>query len=227
MLLDGSGWTNGEAQYDVIDTINVSDIVGILSVLPATVPLLKRSLFSTLRTETPILPYGNAARALEDRLCAETTTMSLLAGLSSRSQLTGELADSNVTETALLMSQQGWEGKFRYYRMRTSWKVAESGDNFASFEKHKNIRINPFELSDMIFGVLKKMCAYGHTSLNAIGSNDSEQRVNQFVAYEDAKIYHPLTFVALLRLVEQNVSTDWSGCIRQLGDKIKQFHTHN
>lgn len=54
-MLGGLGCDTGAAQYDVIDTSNLADYIGILNVLPAAIPLLSPKCSSVLNLEN-LLP---------------------------------------------------------------------------------------------------------------------------------------------------------------------------
>ena len=218
LRLDDPDWIHGERLFDVIDTSNISDFLGVLTVLAATVPLLKRAASSTLHTETLMLPFGDVARALEDSLCADVSTMSLMIGLSPLGHLTGEIADSNASETMLLRAQESREEALRYYRMRTMWKAPELGDPRAWSEKRKKIHVPANELCGILVGVLKRMFTHEQKSVH--------QPANRFQPFDDATIYHALSFVATIRLATQNIDTEWGDCLCRIVEHVNHLRTN-
>jgi hypothetical protein len=88
----------GPTTFDVIDTSNLMDHLGLLNLLVATKPLLRAKTTSTLYTEG-LLPFGDdPAASLLERLCGDVPTMSSLLGLAPRGLLSGFSTQSTVHE---------------------------------------------------------------------------------------------------------------------------------
>lgn len=76
--------------FDVIETSNLADHLGLLTVLPATIPLLIHTASSVLYTEPLIVPSKRFIGLLEPHLCLETSLFSILVGLTPCDLLLGE-----------------------------------------------------------------------------------------------------------------------------------------
>jgi hypothetical protein len=86
--------------YDVIDTSNLIDHVGILNTLPAVAPLLSRRSTSVLFTDSLLKAAEEPVAALPALLCSDVTMISLLLGLAPTGHLIGYTTDAVGTEAA-------------------------------------------------------------------------------------------------------------------------------
>ena len=211
LILDGPGWDPGETLFHVIDTSNATDHLGILTVLPAAAPLLRHTPSSVLYTETLMLPFGDLARLMDDSLCASTSLMSLLIGLSPCGQLSSETADSNTTETWILALQNGCLGELRHCRMRTTWKFPSLGDPMARYNEMQKLHIDATELREFLVGLAAKMFAYGPSNLRSIDSTAYERSQP---SPSGTKLYNCLNFIQVIRLMERNIATNWPTCLK-------------
>lgn len=139
--------------FDVIDTSNLMDHLGLLNLLISTRPLLKPIPTSVLYTET-LLPQGkDATVALLGRMCGDVPTMSLLIGLTPRTLLSGFSAYSNVHELLLTFG----EADLRQFHERVVWCEPSAGDplNTAACP----MVVDSAELGALFFHVYDQMCA--------------------------------------------------------------------
>jgi hypothetical protein len=84
--------------FDIVDTSNLSDHIGLLNILLVTAPLLKRTPYATLNTETLLARGQDPTRSFADRLCGDISTMSLLLDLLPVNFISGFSTHSNVHE---------------------------------------------------------------------------------------------------------------------------------
>ncbi|KIP04368.1 hypothetical protein PHLGIDRAFT_76054 [Phlebiopsis gigantea 11061_1 CR5-6] len=119
--LDGNGYSDGSAplSFDVVDTSNLCDHLGIVNVLVATSPLLNRSPWATLFTETLLSSGEDAMVSINDRFCGDLTTMSLLFDLTPTSFIAGYNTVSNIHE---LVGYQLHDENGQYHE-RLTWKA--------------------------------------------------------------------------------------------------------
>ncbi|KAJ7083693.1 hypothetical protein B0H15DRAFT_911711 [Mycena belliarum] len=119
---------NAPSTFNVIDTSNLSDHIGLLNTLIATVPLLRSpSRGSILYTES-LLSYGiDATKEFAERLQADVHTLGLLLGVTPIDYLSGFSSRSNTHE--LMMNS--WGLKSQFHQM-TTWKSPVSGDQLVS-----------------------------------------------------------------------------------------------
>ncbi|KAI6788132.1 hypothetical protein KC361_g9214 [Hortaea werneckii] len=93
------------SRYDVIDCSNVSDHVGILNLLPATVPLLSKSRHAALYTETLLPTSKGTERYLDELLRADVGSVFLVTGISPAGLLLGVSTEHFGSE--ILMRGEG------------------------------------------------------------------------------------------------------------------------
>lgn len=130
-LLNLKECENISHRFDIIDTSNVIDHVGILNVLPAVVPLLKGRPSSILYNETLLKGADQPDKTLETLLHANVTTLSMLFGITPVGHVIGSTTDPAHVDRqlALVPDTLGKQGQFR---MRFPWCPAFHGDRAVS-----------------------------------------------------------------------------------------------
>ncbi|KAJ7489556.1 hypothetical protein FB451DRAFT_1553345 [Mycena latifolia] len=125
LQLNPAEYGNAPATFNVIDTSNLSDHIGLLNILIATVPLLRppASRGSVLYTESLLFHGTDATKEFADRLHADIHTLGLLLGVSPIDYLSGFSSRSNTHE--LRMYQAGRQNQFH---QTTTWKSPVSAD---------------------------------------------------------------------------------------------------
>jgi hypothetical protein len=134
MSLDGGDYEDkqggdgfpGPTSFNVIDTSNLTDHVGLLNLLVATLPCLQRGPSATLFTES-LLKRENESNQVEtftELLLADQTAMFVLFGIAPVSYLTGVSMQSSAMESAqgLLGGQNPTEGQLQ---RRVGWKASD------------------------------------------------------------------------------------------------------
>ncbi|KAG9088225.1 hypothetical protein FRC06_002162, partial [Ceratobasidium sp. 370] len=112
--------------FDVIDTSNLTDHLGLLNILISAQPLLKTrpASQSVLYTESLILSGKSVTQSLRSRLKTSISTVGLLLGLVPRPYLTGFTTQSHGEELMMLPETHG------NYRERVAWVHPASGDPY-------------------------------------------------------------------------------------------------
>jgi hypothetical protein len=115
--------------FNIIDTSNLDDHIGLLNVLIATVPLLPTlSRSGVLYTESLLFRGQDATKEFAERLHANLTTVSLLLGLCPVDYPSGFVTRSNTHE---LMTYKCLKGNVTQFHQVTTWKSPTSGDAVA------------------------------------------------------------------------------------------------
>ena len=209
--------------FDVIDTSNLSDLVGLPIVLSAAGPLLGSTQRSVLYTETLIRHSEQGTELLDVELGADTTTVAVLTGFLSPEVHVGETADSNGPDRDSLKTQNpissgGADQQYRC-RRRTSWryftnvmvdrghqcdgeilpvKIGPKEDYVSVFlaNLYRNLYStrNQRTLSDELRDSLDLGC--GRESIEEMESLSAGQRV----------LHNSFAFVAFIRLIANNCS---------------------
>ena len=235
LVLDGPDCTPGINFYDVIDTSNVADHVGILNLLPAAVPLLGRKSTSALYVETLLLASEDPSRSLQAMLCSDVSTMCLLLGISPTGHLLGVTTESIGSEAfdySFIKDHAGVARQQQQYRMCFPWKVPELGDLRAFTESQREqdsryrISFEPGQLGRYFFNVYLKMFAYEdwHALMSSTSSVSAKRQLLSPLS-GDLRYYTRLSLVVLMRLAKCNITTSWAQCMEYFLDKVKNDKT--
>jgi hypothetical protein len=116
--------SSAPTQFNIIDTSNLVDHIGLLNVIIAAAPLLA-SPFSVLYTESLTYRGKDATREFKQLLFSDITTFSLLVGLCPVDYLTAFTSRSNSHE---LIMHENLKGKAPQYHQVTTWRSPSIGD---------------------------------------------------------------------------------------------------
>ncbi|KAG9080207.1 hypothetical protein FRC06_006946, partial [Ceratobasidium sp. 370] len=180
------------SSFDVIDTSNLTDHLGLLNILFVAQPLLKAIPASqaVLYTEM-LLPTGeDATKSFLDRVCASVPTISALLGIAPRAYVSAFAAHSNSHE---LLSPT----KANQYHERVTWADPSGGDQYASPQKIA-VSFDAEDLAHIIFGFYHKMFANEQVMATMVtGLSLTKRRSMEDICY------HRETMVALLQLIKR------------------------
>lgn len=211
LVLDGGDYDHRKIapiNFDVIDTSNIMDHVGLLNVLIAATPLLSYKHTSALYTETLVLNGQDAANSFVQQLCASIPAMSLLIGIAPLAYLSGFTTHSNTHEIMTVATVKG-----RQYYERVAWKVPYLGDQ-AAVEQHQDLirpTWDPSQLAKLLFDI------YYHIFID----EDLNEKFKSFGKPGGSIIhYHRGTFSAFLGLVKSRTSTNWVTVMERIFDML-------
>ena len=169
LLLDGtiglmdSG--NGlSSPFDIIDTSNLSDHVGLINILTATTPLLRKSPFSVLYTESLLKASNSIDKSLSDVLGSDVATFCVLIGVAPVGLLSGMTMEAVSNEMGMSMMHGSNPSGHQQYRMRVPWKFPESTDTTIIRSAHDftiptlEVEYEPQDLVEYLFSLYIKVC---------------------------------------------------------------------
>lgn len=226
LVLDGGDYA-GDGRYlapllfNVIDTSNLTDHLGLLNILTITIPLLSRHPSSALYTEMLLCSGEDAINGFTDRVCADIPAISLLLGLVPSTYVSKFTTHSNIHEIlayrAKLISTQ--------FHERIAWKTAYMGDTLAVQADDDVSRPASFDaksLAKLLFGIYLKMFA----EEGMFGMTKGSPKVTE-AAISAATIIHYVrgSFAALLRIVKHRVRTDWTLVMNSLDEFLVKDRT--
>lgn len=206
--------------YDVIDTSNLIDHVGILNTLPAVVPLLSRRSTSVLYTDSLLQAAEDPVAALPALLCSDVTMISLLLGLTPIGHLVGYTTEAVGTEAATRLALPGVPGQQRQYYLRIAWKIPSFGDRLEEMAPEPlewEIRSSPEDLSQYFFKLYLAM--FSHENLSSSMMTMLRPTLSPLTV--DLRYYNRLSFVLLLYMAKSRIQTDWPWLMTSLLDKIE------
>jgi hypothetical protein len=213
IILDGGDYgkiavSNGAPlTYDVIDTSNVTDHVGLLNILIATIPLLRNTSSAALHTNYLLPNHGRtppSPNKLEERACADIATLALFLGVVPTSYVSNFTAQSNVHEVSNI------DPSNLTLHEVVSWKRLPV---VADYDLIQPLVYNPLQLATLLFDIYLKM--FSDEMLPQLNIADPASFLRQFDLH-----YVRATFVALLQLIRNRVSTKWDQAMEHLLDLI-------
>ena len=208
-------------KFDVIDTSNLVDSVGMLAVLPATVPLLETRPTSMLYTETLLQAALKTSDALQEMLCFEPTTIFAILGVAPVGYLTKVTSDMTGRDDLLMdiLAQSGASSGFKQKQclLRIPWKFPASGDLRAvKDDKFQFVpQVEPDGLANVFFGLYQKM--FLHEKLDP----SSMMRQIQNPLSGDLRFYTRASLAIFLAFVKERTRTDWGVCMKSLIEKVE------
>jgi hypothetical protein len=142
--------------FNVIDTSNLDDHIGLLNILITAVPLLANSTRSSvLYTESLLFRGQDATKEFAEHLHADITTLSLLLDLCPVDYLSGFTARSNTHE---LMAYKFMKGDTTQFHQVTTWKSPTSGDTFAARDRERRPPVfDLYQLGTLLYDMYHRL----------------------------------------------------------------------
>jgi len=181
-------------QFNVIDTSNLHDHVGLLNVLVSVIPLLSTSQRpSVLYTESLLVLGNNATKEFTERMPADIGVLALLLGLCPIDYLSGFTSRSNTHELMTVTK------KTMQFHQATTWKSPASGDAVAV---HGNIACRPLtfepsQLGTFLFDFYQRLFEQEDASYY---NRDNEKEMLKAISVSNLLDYTRETFVIFLKL---------------------------
>lgn len=199
--LDKVEYSDGPITFNVIDTSNLVDYMGLLNVIITSSPLLDLSSPShVLYTESLLFKTQEGRKEFKDRLHTDLTLASHLIGLSPVDYLSGFNSRSNTHEVMLyeLAKADGMQ-----FHQMTTWKAPASADPHAVLtDTHQNpVIFDTFQLATVLWDVYVSLF-FQEDSRNFFNANQGEGLVRAIGA---SNILHASreSFVLFMRMVRE------------------------
>ncbi|KAG8737084.1 hypothetical protein FRC10_008594, partial [Ceratobasidium sp. 414] len=144
--------------FDVIDTSTLAGFLGIINILLATQPLLKKQPPSQAVVYMDLtFGVGAAVENFLQRLCTDVPTAGLIIGLVPRSYISLFTSKSNTHEHTA-------ENDAAYFE-RIAWIDPAGGDKYAHKEPNPIARLHAFDLTKVMFGFYRHLFLWDCTPL--------------------------------------------------------------
>ncbi|EIW80765.1 hypothetical protein CONPUDRAFT_125628 [Coniophora puteana RWD-64-598 SS2] len=209
--------------FDVVDTSNLSDDLGLLNILVHAGSLLQRaSRFGVLYTET-LLPEGqDVPKGLLKYTCCDLGTLSLLLGLVPTAFVSGFTTHSNLYEVSVCQTLQMLE----QYHERLVWRRPMPGDVKAEFVPGRSVFAHG-ELARAFYHIYLKM--FADEDMSAKYKDFWSSYTGAFTVMTHRIHYVRRTFAELLDAVHASsrahATADWTRVMRELIELIKTDRT--
>ncbi|KAG6884317.1 hypothetical protein C0993_012189 [Termitomyces sp. T159_Od127] len=204
--LDYSKATEDKAplKFDVIDTSNLVDHLGLINILTATVPLLVDHPAATLYTNS-LLNFDGGK--FVSRACTEITTLSLLLGIVPASYVSGFSPQSNMHEVCTSIS-----GTTKPCQETIPWKRSPAD----SMQGLLQIAARP--LGSILFNIYLKM--FRDDEISCFFNVETQPTgLRDFIHYDRS------SFAIFLALVKQKVHSDWMQVMDYMLSSIERDET--
>ncbi|KAG2043708.1 hypothetical protein BDR03DRAFT_1087208 [Suillus americanus] len=212
----GAGSTQSPAPttFNIIDTSNLLDHVGMLNILTVTSPILQRTPSATLYTEG--LYDGSPEDTFPQQLCGDIATIGLLLGLIPVSFVSQFTNRSIMHEIPMQIAKEYATQNHE----RLAWKLLGRVDKDVT-DLDRPIDIAPEQLAGALFNVYLDMFYYQ----NLERSMTMMKRTSSSIIFSDIH-YHRRSFAEILGVVEKRVVTaSWAPTMSMLHDKISGDRT--
>jgi MYND finger len=218
--LDGIDHVAQAAVFDVIDTSNLSDHVGLLNVLVHSLPLLKNAITSTLFTEILVHPANNdkPVERLSRLLCGDLSKLFCLLGITPTGVLTGITTISSGFEEMPLpgaslsnVRQQLWRIAWKYPTNQEAISFASASD-----EERGKVRWHDGELASTLSDLYDRMFPHEDPA----GLLQRISTVNNPLSVITPFHYNRASFGAFVRFLRDRVLANWSLVFSQFLEKV-------
>ncbi|EGN93494.1 hypothetical protein SERLA73DRAFT_115908 [Serpula lacrymans var. lacrymans S7.3] len=203
-------------EFNVIETSNIMDHVGLLNVLIAASPLLIPSTSSTLLTEALLSSGNDPFTGILKRVCADLPTLSLLIGLIPSTFISRFTTQSNMHEILSAHVSQSPQ-----FHERLSWKSAAGGDTIAAqcdIDISRATTFSPEQLAKILFDIYLKM--FSEENVNILFQLAvSENKINNIIHYNRR------TFAELVAVIKERIHMDWTQVMEMFHDLVARDHT--
>ena len=191
--------------FNVIETSNLVDHVGLLNVLIAAIPLLSTAYSATLFTEALLYVGNDPTKSFNRQLCADLSTVSVLLGLLPTNYPSNFSSRSNVSE--ITAHKVLFTGVLQYHE-RLEWRRPITSDTLASTLNALSpchVAFEPLGLAKLLLKLYFRMFSTDDSASMLAGSKS----ITEFSIVP----YVRETFVALVATIRRIVVADWEATL--------------
>lgn len=195
--------------FNVIDTSNILDHVGLVNLLVVSAPLLRKTPSATLYTEALLRTGDNPSQAILEHVCGDLPTVTLLLGIIPSTFISQFTTRSNVHET-LITNEHA-----KQYHERLAWKAIGLGGRRAQHDSDdvptppQRLCFSPGDLAGFLFHVYLHMFSDEDVRSRFRLLSFSPERVLRELQRSGVLHYNRRSFALFVHLVKMRVDTDW------------------
>ncbi|KAG1742546.1 hypothetical protein EDB19DRAFT_621200 [Suillus lakei] len=194
--------------FNIIDTSNLIDHVGMLNILAVTFPILQRTPSTTLYTEGL---SGSSPDDTLSQLCGDIATIGLLLGLIPASFVSQFTNRSNMHELLMRAAQE----HATQHHERLTWKLIGGAEKLVT-DLDRPIDLSPEQLAGILFNVYLDMFFHQNMVRRMTMIKRSPSSIRIFGNIH----YHRRSYAEILGVVKRRVITEWAQTMSMLHDKI-------
>ena len=195
--------------FNVIETSNLLDHLGLHNLLIATVPLLRNSPSSTLYTEALLTLGESAAKGILTHMCGDPSTISLFLGVIPSGYVSRFTTRSNMADA--LLHDILDDAKAQYHE-RLAWKPVDL-EYTAKHSWKKSIQFAPEQLAKTLLEIYLQMFSDENLSQQlAISHLSSAEKLRR--VQSSGLLHHTRrSFALFLAHIQKRVLCDWEKVI--------------
>jgi hypothetical protein len=210
----------GRRLFDIIETSNLVDHVGMLNVLPAVVPLLSRQSTSVMFTNTLLRAAKDITLALPALLCSDVTTISLILGLAPTLCLFPYTAHAVGLEEMVDLTASKDTGLQSQYHIGISWRVPTFADSIEAQNSAASCYQLVYQYDQLAKYFFKLyLTMFRCEDMESLMKSLKRRTISPLSI--DLQHYTRMTFVIVLSLAKSRVHTDWTACMKSLLSMIQ------
>jgi hypothetical protein len=221
LLLDGPNYQSVGATdqaplgFNVVDTSDLTDSVGLLNLLISVLPVLELSPSTVLWTDTTFIPDKGQTETslLPTLLNGDVHVICLLLGIAPKACLTGCTTRAYEQDVPEPLTPP------EFYN-RIAWTHVTSGDSTA--DSQQKLSCDPEELGTMLFEMYGKIFIHENKAYAA-----DCMRYYQGKSRFPLPLYTRRGFAAFIAFIKSRVSADWPTVMNFLTSKLMATSTSN
>ncbi|KAI6098797.1 hypothetical protein EV401DRAFT_2278628 [Pisolithus croceorrhizus] len=206
--------------FDVIETSNLVDHLGLQNLLIVTNPLLRHSHSSTLYTEVLLSVADSPAEGILEHVCGDLSTISLLLGVVPSSYVSRFTTRSDISQVLLLAIS----GPFAIrYQERLAWKPIGFGHGINDLQQ--TLSFSPNQLTGTLFDIYLKMFSDEDLGKKVAAMSLDEPHALCKLNSLSTVHYTRRSFALLLAYIRTRIHCDWDGVMDDLHTLVLQDRT--
>ncbi|KAF5391506.1 hypothetical protein D9757_002476 [Collybiopsis confluens] len=210
--------------FDVIDTSNMADHVGLLNILVVAVPLLSRTPHSSLCTETLLPASSNPTQGFLELMHADLTTMAVLLDVVPSAFVSRFNSHSNIHE--LILSTLTTENDVSQFHERMSWKITSLLDPAVP----SSLSFDPSELAGFLFKMYLRVFFQEDVGWMMEEKKKMKSSPNNKESILKLKLgslihYTRATFALFLKRIKERMVINWDTVMKVLLEHIGNDRT--
>lgn len=207
----GNAPFSAPVKFNVIDTSNLVNHVGILHILVSCCPLLQTTASATLFTEALGSLSENSLTALLDQACMSLSMLTLLLGVTPASCVTKYTTVSNAHEIIFLRANSSRDNANAQFHERIAWKFATGSDGDGSMQRSSAFP-DAKKLADALFDTYLKM----FQNENPFSTKPSQAGI----ANASFIHYTRRSFAQLIGTTKRRIQANWPAVMAAFNERV-------
>ena len=205
--------------FNVIDTSNLTDSIGLLNILVPCRPLMQTSPSSVIYTNTSHSDDQDDGIARDDfpeSLCGNLSVLSIILDLIPVSYISNFTSHCYIYEIVRAITAGSQKEIYNHHFI---WRIGALSDSTAigqSTESDQRLKFDEEQLANFVYGLYLNMFANEN-----VGSALERKQIRKLTEVH----YSRFTLAYILRLVKDRVDVDWTHVMLQLHDLIARDET--